>query len=105
VSKVTVLPPDDWLNEWGETSEGNELWLSARNFSFQQAYDQLKDQCGVRNMPLDLIELGWIKWGYEEDDVDHDGEEMYWRGRYKRGSYPVWFIEGTGVIEKYGGCI
>lgn len=101
---ITVLKPDEWLTEWVETTEGYELWLSARLFNLREAYELLKKQYGVRYMPLDEIELGWIKYGWEDDDDDHNGEELYWRGFYKQNrSYPVWFIENTDIIGRCGG--
>ena len=101
--KMRKRRADDWLNDdWQETTEGNELWLSARHFTIQQAYDKLKEQFGVKNMPLAKIQLGWITFGYEQDDHERFWEQMYWRGAYRgRKSYPVWYIEDS--IEKYGG--
>lgn len=97
---MNKINTDFWLDsEWVETTEGYELWLSARKFNIQEAYDLLKKQHGVRNMPLGFIQLGWIKYGWEDDDLDHEFEQMYWRNDYRRGSYPIWYIDAD--IEQY----
>lgn len=106
MSKARPLPPDDWLTQsWEETTDGVELWLSAKNNTFDEAYQKLREQFSVKNMPLNIIELAWIKYGYEEDDCDREGEQMYWRGSYRRGSYPIWCIDSPPSIEKYGGVL